>query len=42
VQSCGEDPLRLRVPFGGYKMSGRGRESVEEYLNLKAVWIKTA
>lgn len=33
------------VPFGGYKMSGYGRESgkqhVEEYLNLKAVWIKT-
>ena len=34
------------VPFGGYKMSGHGRESgkqhVEEYLNVKAVWIKTA
>lgn len=34
------------VPFGGYKMSGYGRESgiqhVEEYLNVKAVWIKTA
>jgi aldehyde dehydrogenase (NAD+) len=34
------------VPFGGYKMSGYGRESgvhhVEEYLNIKAVWIKTA
>ena len=34
------------VPFGGYKMSGYGRESgpdhVEEYLNTKAVWIKTA
>lgn len=33
------------VPFGGYKMSGYGRESgkqhVEEYLNVKAVWIKT-
>ena len=32
------------VPFGGYKMSGYGRESgkqhVEEYLNVKAVWIK--
>jgi len=32
------------VPFGGYKMSGYGRESgiqhVEEYLNLKAVTIK--
>jgi len=31
------------VPFGGYKMSGYGRESglqhVEEYLNVKAVWI---
>ncbi|MCC6779492.1 MAG: aldehyde dehydrogenase family protein, partial [Hyphomicrobiales bacterium] len=34
------------VPFGGYKMSGYGRESgvhhVDEYLNTKAVWIKTA
>jgi len=34
------------VPFGGYKMSGYGRESglqhVDEYLNIKAVWIKTA
>ena len=34
------------VPFGGYKMSGYGRESgkqhVEEYLNVKAVWIKTS
>ena len=33
-------------PFGGYKMSGYGRESgkqhVEEYLNVKAVWVKTA
>ncbi|MES1990913.1 MAG: aldehyde dehydrogenase family protein [Pseudomonadota bacterium] len=33
------------VPFGGYKMSGYGRESgpqhVDEYLNVKAVWIKT-
>jgi len=34
------------VPFGGYKMSGYGRESgkqhLEEYLNVKAVWIKSA
>jgi len=34
------------VPFGGYKMSGYGRESgvqhVEEYLNVKAVFIKNA
>jgi len=33
------------VPFGGCKMSGYGRESgkqhLEEYLNVKAVWIKT-
>jgi len=33
------------VPFGGCKMSGYGRESgkqhVEEYLNVKSVWIKT-
>src|ERR1700676_4316948 len=34
------------MPFGGYKMGGYGRESglqhLEEYLNVKAVWIKTA
>lgn len=34
------------VPFGGYKMSGYGRESgrqhLDEYLNTKAVWVKTA
>jgi aldehyde dehydrogenase (NAD+) len=34
------------VPFGGYKMSGYGREGgihhMEEYLNVKAVWIRTA
>jgi aldehyde dehydrogenase (NAD+) len=34
------------MPFGGYKMSGYGREGgkhhVDEYLNVKAVWIKTA
>jgi aldehyde dehydrogenase (NAD+) len=34
------------VPFGGYKMGGYGRESglqqFDEYLNVKAVWIKTA
>jgi len=33
------------VPFGGYKMSGYGRESglqhLEEYLNVKAIWIRT-
>lgn len=33
------------VPFGGYKMSGYGRESgvehMEEFLNTKAVWIKS-
>ena len=33
------------VPFGGYKMSGYGKESgahhIQEYLNTKAVWIKT-
>ena len=31
--------------FGGYKMSGYGRErgeqQIEEHLNVKAVWIKT-
>jgi aldehyde dehydrogenase (NAD+) len=34
------------VPFGGYKMSGYGRESgipqMREYLNVKAVRIRTA
>jgi aldehyde dehydrogenase (NAD+) len=34
------------VPFGGYKMSGYGRElgpeQLDEYTNLKTVWIKTA
>ena len=34
------------VPFGGYKMSGYGRERglqhIEEHLNVKAVWIRTA
>jgi aldehyde dehydrogenase (NAD+) len=34
------------MPFGGYKMSGYGREGgvqhLEEYVNVKAVWIKTA
>lgn len=33
------------VPFGGYKMSGYGRESglehMDEFLETKAVWIKT-
>lgn len=34
------------VPFGGYKMSGYGREGgvehVDEFLETKAVWIKTS
>jgi aldehyde dehydrogenase (NAD+) len=34
------------VPFGGYKMSGFGHEmgqtSLDEYLNVKSVWIDTA
>jgi aldehyde dehydrogenase (NAD+) len=34
------------VPFGGYKMSGygreNGREQIESYLETKSVWIKTA
>ena len=32
------------LPFGGYKMSGYGREGgteqLDEYLNTKGVWIK--
>jgi aldehyde dehydrogenase (NAD+) len=38
--------LDAAMPFGGYKMSGYGRESgvqhMEEFLNTKAVFIKTA
>ena len=34
------------VPFGGYKVSGHDREGglqdMEEYLIVKAVWIKTS
>ncbi len=34
------------VPFGGYKMSGYGREGgiehIESFLNTKGVWIRTA
>lgn len=33
------------VPFGGYKLSGYGRESgiqhIDEYLNVKSIWIRT-
>lgn len=39
-------PTDPAVPFGGYKMSGfgreSGRESLDAYLNTKAVWIKTS
>lgn len=38
--------MDVAVPFGGYKMSGFGRESgiqhLDEYLNVKTVWIRTA
>jgi aldehyde dehydrogenase (NAD+) len=34
------------MPFGGYKMSGFGRESgsehIEEFLQTKSVWVETA
>jgi aldehyde dehydrogenase (NAD+) len=33
------------VPFGGYKMSGIGRESgrqhIDEFLEVKSVWLRT-
>jgi aldehyde dehydrogenase (NAD+) len=32
------------MPFGGYRMSGYGRESglqqLDEYLNVKGLWIQ--
>ncbi|MFA5581153.1 MAG: aldehyde dehydrogenase family protein [Paracoccaceae bacterium] len=35
----------VNIPFGGYGMSGygreSGRESLEEYLQTKAVWVRT-
>jgi aldehyde dehydrogenase (NAD+) len=35
-------PMDISIPFGGYKMSGwgreGGREGLEEYLNTKTVW----
>jgi acyl-CoA reductase-like NAD-dependent aldehyde dehydrogenase len=35
--------LHEAVPFGGYQQSGRGREmgqrSLDEYLDVKSVWI---
>lgn len=38
-------PTDPAVPFGGYKQSGfgreSGRESLDAYLNTKAVWIRT-
>ena len=38
-------PMDPAVPFGGYKQSGYGRESgrkqLDEYLNVKAVWINS-
>jgi acyl-CoA reductase-like NAD-dependent aldehyde dehydrogenase len=40
LATVAEEAMDPAVPFGGYKMSGYGR--LEEYLNVKAVWIKTA
>ena len=37
--------MDVQMPFGGYKMSGygreSGRESLDAYLQTKAVYIKT-
>jgi len=42
----GYGALDPAVPFGGYKMSGYGREQgfeqINDYTNVKAVWIKLA
>jgi aldehyde dehydrogenase (NAD+) len=39
------DAFDPAMPFGGSKMSGWGNElsehSLDEYLNVKAVWINT-
>jgi aldehyde dehydrogenase (NAD+) len=39
-------PMDVQMPFGGYKMSGygreSGRESLDAYLQTKAVYIRTA
>jgi (Z)-2-((N-methylformamido)methylene)-5-hydroxybutyrolactone dehydrogenase len=36
--------LSFNTPFGGYKMSGLGREngleSIEEYTQVKSVWVE--
>jgi aldehyde dehydrogenase (NAD+) len=38
--------MDVAVPFGGYKMSGYGRESgyrhVEDYVNVKSAFINLA
>ena len=38
--------ISYTTPFGGYKMSGIGRENglegIREYIQTKAVWISTA
>ncbi len=38
--------LNYDVPFGGYKMSGHGRENgldgLREYLHTKSVWVETS
>jgi aldehyde dehydrogenase (NAD+) len=36
--------VSFNAPFGGYKMSGLGREngleSVNEYIQVKSVWVE--
>ena len=32
--------VSFNAPFGGYKMSGLGLESIREYTQVKSVWVE--